>query len=91
MNRTTLTRAALLAALIVLVSGAPVGAQESAPASLALGSKAPMADTKMKTAAGSFCPSKTSAPLRLKGALAVAAYTPGMRVNPVRVGPRKPP
>ena len=41
------TRAALLAASLVLVSGAPVSAD-----SLALGAKAPMATTKMKTAAG---------------------------------------
>ena len=48
------TRAALLAASLVLVSGAPVSAKEtaSAPASLALGAKAPMATTKMKTANG---------------------------------------
>ena len=41
------TRAALLAASLVLVSGAPVKAD-----SLALGAKAPMATTRMKTAAG---------------------------------------
>jgi len=41
------TRAALLAASLVLVSGAPVSADP-----LALGTKAPMATTKMKTAAG---------------------------------------
>ena len=52
MTNTTLTRAALFAASIVLVSGMPAGAQESAPAALALGSKAPMADARMKTAAG---------------------------------------
>ena len=52
MNRNLLTRAALLAASIVLVSGMPAGAQESAPTALALGSKAPMANAKMKTAAG---------------------------------------
>jgi len=52
MNRTTLTRAALLAASIVLVSGAPAGAQGATPTVLALGSKAPMATTKMKTASG---------------------------------------
>jgi len=48
------TRAALLAASLVLVSGAPVGAGETttAPTSLALGAKAPMATTKMKTAGG---------------------------------------
>ncbi len=52
MTQTTLTRAALLVASIVLVSGMPAAAQESAPAALALGAKAPMADTRMKTAAG---------------------------------------
>ena len=52
MNRTTLTRAALLAASIVLVSGAPAGAQGATPTALTLGSKAPMATTKMKTASG---------------------------------------
>jgi len=41
------THAALLAASLVLVSGAPVSADP-----LALGTKAPMATTKMKTAAG---------------------------------------
>ena len=48
------TRAALFAASLVLVSGAPVGAGETttAPTSLALGAKAPMATTKMKTANG---------------------------------------
>ena len=48
------TRAALFAASLVLVSGAPVGAGETttAPTSLALGAKAPMATTKMKTAGG---------------------------------------
>jgi len=48
------TRAALLAASLVLVSGAPVGAGETttAPTSLALGAKAPMATTRMKTANG---------------------------------------
>jgi hypothetical protein len=44
------TRAALLAASLVLVSGAPASAGETA--SLALGAKAPMATTKMKTAGG---------------------------------------
>ncbi|MEP7028665.1 MAG: thioredoxin family protein [Candidatus Eisenbacteria bacterium] len=48
-----LSGAALLAASIILVSGMPAGAEESAPAALALGSKAPMADVQMKTAAGS--------------------------------------
>ena len=52
MNRIALTRVALLAASIVLVSGAPAGAQDATPTALALGSKAPMATTKMKTAAG---------------------------------------
>jgi len=48
------TRAALLAASLVLVSGAPVGAGETTttPTSLALGAKAPMATSKMKTANG---------------------------------------
>jgi len=48
------TRAALLAASLVLVSGAPAKAGEtaSAPTALALGAKAPMATTKMKTANG---------------------------------------
>ena len=46
------TRAALLAATIVLVTGAPAGAEDAAPKSLALGAKAPMADVKMKTATG---------------------------------------
>ena len=47
------TRAALLAASLVLVSGpATAGETASAPASLALGAKAPMATTKMKTANG---------------------------------------
>jgi hypothetical protein len=48
------TRAALLAASLVFVSGAPVGAGETttAPTSLALGAKAPMATTRMKTANG---------------------------------------
>jgi len=41
------TRAALLAASLVLVSGAPVSADP-----LTLGAKAPMTTTKMKTAAG---------------------------------------
>jgi len=52
MNRIALTRAALLAASIVLVSGAPAGAQDAMPTALALGSKAPMATTKMKSADG---------------------------------------
>jgi len=47
------TRAALFAASLVLVSGpATAGETASAPASLALGAKAPMATTKMKTANG---------------------------------------
>jgi len=47
------TRAALLAASLVLVSGpATAGETASAPASLALGAKAPMATSKMKTANG---------------------------------------
>jgi hypothetical protein len=48
------TRAALFAASLVLVSGAPAGAGETAtaPTALALGAKAPMATTKMKTAGG---------------------------------------
>jgi hypothetical protein len=48
------TRAAFLAASLVLVSGAPAGAGETAtaPSALALGAKAPMASTKMKTAGG---------------------------------------
>ena len=48
------TRAALLAASLVLVSGAPASAGEtaSAPTSLALGAKAPMADIKMKATNG---------------------------------------
>ena len=52
MNRIALTRAALLAASIVLVAGAPAGAQGATPTVLTLGSKAPMATTKMKTASG---------------------------------------
>ena len=52
MNRIALTGAALLFASIVLVSGAPAGAQDAAPRALALGSKAPMATTKMKSAVG---------------------------------------
>ena len=47
------TRAALFAASLVLVSGpATAGETASAPASLALGAKAPMATSKMKTANG---------------------------------------
>jgi peroxiredoxin len=47
-------RAALVAASLVLVSGIPAGAEETAPLSLALGAKAPMSDVKMKTAAGTM-------------------------------------
>jgi hypothetical protein len=43
---------ALLFTSIVLVSGSPAGAQDATPTALALGSKAPMASTKMKSAAG---------------------------------------
>ena len=47
------TRAALFAASLVLVSGpATAGETASAPSALALGAKAPMATTKMKTANG---------------------------------------
>lgn len=50
------TRAALLAASLVIVTGAPVYAGETAtapaPVSLALGATAPMADTKMKATNG---------------------------------------
>ena len=52
MNRIALTRAALLAASIVLVSDVPAGAQDATPTALALGSKVPMATTKMKAASG---------------------------------------
>ena len=48
------TRAALLAASLVIVTGAPAYAGETAtaPTALALGAKAPMADTKMKATNG---------------------------------------
>ena len=52
MNGIALTRAALLAASIVFVPGAPAHAQDGKPTALALGSKAPMATTKMKAASG---------------------------------------
>ena len=52
MKATVYARAALVAASLVLVSGAPVGAEETAPKALALGAKAPMSATKMKTAVG---------------------------------------
>ena len=48
----TPVRAALFAAMVVLVSGVPAGAEETAPQVLALGATAPMADIKMKTASG---------------------------------------
>jgi peroxiredoxin len=52
MKAAVYARAALVAASLVLVAGIPAGAEESAPQALALGSKVPMADVKMKTAAG---------------------------------------
>jgi peroxiredoxin len=52
MKAAVYARAALVAASLVLVTGLPAGAEETAPKALALGSKAPLSDVKMKTAAG---------------------------------------